>query len=272
MGNGTTHDPGSNNISDELATFAGDPDFALTLARGLAVIECFGAREKGLSVSEIAKHIGISRAAVRRILITLQCLGYAESDGRLYRLKTRVLRLGVAYLSSATLPTLAQPFLERITETIHESASLSALDGDDIVYLARSATRRVMSINLLPGSRLPSYCTSMGRVLIASLPQEEFDKYVARIELNSFTSKTVSNKTKFLEIIKKVRLNEFSIIDQELELGLRSIAVPVKTPGGRVVAAMNIGLNAHRVPLSKMASRFLPLLRENASTLGKFLS
>lgn len=272
MANGTIGNIESTSMLDEFAPFEGDPDFAVTLARGLAVIECFGAREKGLSVSEIAEQIGISRAAVRRILITLQCLGYAESDGRLYRLKARVLRLGIAYLSSATLPTLAQPFLERITETIHESASLSALDGDDVVYLARSATSRVMSINLFPGSRLPSYCTSMGRVLIASLPQEEFDKYLARTELKSLTPKTVSDKAKFLEIIKKVRLNGYSIIDQELELGLRSIAVPVKTRSGRVAAAMNIGLNAHRITVSKMVSSFLPLLRENASALGKFLS
>jgi len=214
----------------EFAAFKGDPDFAVTLARGLAVIECFAAREKGLSVSHISGHIGISRAAVRRILITLQYLGYAESDGRLYRLKTRVLRLGVAYLSSATLPILAQPLLERITATV------------------------------------------MGRVLIASLPQEEFEKYLARIELKSLTPKTVSDKSKFLEIIEKVRVSGYSLIDQELELGLRSIAVPVKTLSGRVVAAMNIGLNAHRFPASKMVSSFLPVLRENASILGKFLT
>jgi IclR family transcriptional regulator, pca regulon regulatory protein len=257
---------------DEFAAFKGDPDFAVTLARGLAVLECFGERQKGLSVSQISGHIGISRAAVRRILITLQYLGYAESDGRLYRLKTRVLRLGVAYLSSATLPTLAQPLLERITAMVHESASLSVLDGDEIVYLARSAAARVMSINLLPGSRLPSYCTSMGRVLIASLPQEEFEKFLARIELKSLTPKTVSDKSRFLEIIEKVRVSGYSLIDQELELGLRSIAVPVKTSSGRVVAAMNIGLNAHRFPANKMVASFLPVLRENASALGKFLT
>ena len=224
-----------------------------------------------MSVSEIAESIGISRAAVRRILITLQLLGYAESDGRHYRLKTRVLRLGFAYLSSTSLPTLAQPLLERITETVHESASLSTLDGDQIVYLARSATKRVISINLSAGNRLPAYCTSMGRVLLASLPEEEFERCLARMELKSFTPKTVRDKTRLREIIQKVRLNKYSITDQELELGLRSIAVPVKTPNGCTVAAMNIGVNANRVSITEMTSTFLPLLRENASTLGKFL-
>jgi IclR family pca regulon transcriptional regulator len=271
MSNGTARANTRAKTVVEFNRFEGDPDFALTLARGLLVIESFIESEKGLSVSDVAERVGISRAAVRRILMTLQSLGYAESDGRLYRLKIRVLRLALGYQESSSLSTLAQPLLERITETVHESASLSVLDGDQVVYIARSAVKRVMSINLAPWSRLPSYCTSMGRVLLAALSADDFEKCLAGMELKKLTPKTVCEKTKLREVIEKVKRNGYAVVDQELELGLRSIAVPVKTPTGRVVAAMNIGLNAQRAPLSKMTSRFLPLLRENASTLGAFL-
>jgi IclR family transcriptional regulator, pca regulon regulatory protein len=271
MSNGTARPNNQARMTGEFSHFEGDPDFALTLARGLLVVESFIASEKGLSVSEVAERIGISRAAVRRILMTLQSLGYAESDGRLYRLKIRVLRLALGYQASSTLSTLAQPLLERITETVHESASLSVLDGDQVVYIARSAVKRVMSINLAPWSRLPAYCTSLGRVLLAALPEADFEKCLAGMELRKLTPKTVCEKSKLRDVVQKVKRNGYAIVDQELEVGLRSIAVPVKTPAGRVVAAMNVGLNPQRAPLSEMTSRFLPLLRETASALGAFL-
>jgi IclR family pca regulon transcriptional regulator len=249
----------------EFSELEGDPNYVLSLARGLKVIETFEGRTEGQSVADVARRTGLSRAAVRRLLITLESLGYAESAGRVYRLKTRVLKLGFSYLSSTSLPGIAQPILEQVTETVHESSSLSVLDGDQIVYLARAAAKRVMSIGLSVGSRLPAYCTSMGRVLLAALPEAEVAACLDRAEIKALTPKTVTDKTLVAEIIRRVRTDEFALTDEELELGLRSIAVPVRNRQNRVVAAMNIGVHASRVPAAEMIDRFLPVLRENAN-------
>lgn len=255
----------------EFSEFEGDPNFVLSLARGLKVIETFEGRTEGQSVAEIARSTGLSRAAVRRLLMTLQTLGYAESNGRVYRLKTRVLKLGFSYLSSASLPGIAQPVLEQVTEQVHESSSLSVLDGDQIVYVARSTAKRVMSVGLSVGSRLPCYCTSMGRVLLASLPEEQLVAYVERTDLKPLTAKTITDKSVLADIIRRVKLDGFALADEELELGLRSIAVPVKTRHNETVAAMNIGVHAARVSAAEMIHRFLPILQENARMLGRYL-
>lgn len=255
----------------EFAEFEGDPDFVLSLARGLTVIEAFEGHKEGLSVADLSRQTGLSRAAVRRVLITLQALGYAELSGRVFRLRSRVLKLGFSYLSSTSLPSMAQPILEQITEQVHESSSISVLDGDQIVYVARSSAKRVMSVSLSVGSRLPCYCTSMGRVLLASLPDEESLAYIERIDLKPQTPKTVTCKTELAEIIRRVRSDGFALADEELELGLRSIAVPVKTRQGETIAAMNIGVHAARVPALEMINRFLPILQENARALGAYL-
>lgn len=249
----------------------GDPNFVLSLARGLKVIETFEGHTEGRSIADIARQTGLSRAAVRRLLLTLESLGYAESNGRVYRLKTRVLKLGFSYLSSASLPAMAQPILELITEQIHESSSLSVLDGDQIVYIGRSSAKRVMSIGLSVGSRLPCYCTSMGRILLASLPEQQMLEYLDRVELKTMTPKTITDKTVLAEIVRRVTCDGFALADEELELGLRSIAVPVKTRQNETVAAMNIGVHAARVSVAEMIHRFLPILRENARTLGNYL-
>jgi IclR family pca regulon transcriptional regulator len=249
----------------------GNPNFVLSLARGLTVIEAFEGHTEGRSVADVARQTGLSRASVRRLLMTLENLGYAESNGRVYRLKTRVLKLGFSYLSSASLPAIAQPILEQITEQIHESSSLSVLDGDQIVYLARSTAKRVMSVGLSVGSSLPCYCTSMGRVLLASLPEEQMLAYLERVELKSLTPKTITDRTVLAEIVRRVKCDGFALADEELELGLRSIAVPVKTRQGETVAAMNIGVHAARVSVAEMIHRFLPTLREKACALGNYL-
>lgn len=244
----------------------GNPNFVLSLARGLKVIESFEGHTEGQSVADVARQTGFSRAAARRLLMTLESLGYAESVGRVYRLKTRVLQLGFSYLSSTSLPTLAQPILERVTEILHESSSLSVLEGDEIVYLARSAAKRVMSVGLSVGSRLPAYCTSMGRVLLAALPPGELAAYLQRVEIKQLTPKTMTSKEQLLQIIERTRATGFALTDEELELGLRSIAVPVRNRMNRVMAAMNIGVHASRVPADEMIARFLPVLQENSST------
>jgi len=251
---------------------SGDPNFVLSLARGLEVIESFEGHTEGQTVAEIARITGLSRAAVRRLMITLERLGYAEYTGRVYRLKTRVLKLGFSYLTSTSLPTLAQPILERVTELVHESSSLSILDGDEIVYLARSAAKRVMSVSLSVGSRLPAYCTSMGRVLLAALPDEELAAYLDRVELKGLTPKTVTDKSSMLEIIQSVRAQDYALTDEELELGLRSIAVPVRNRQHRTVAAINVGVHAARVSTAEMLERLLPVLHENARTFVHLLS
>jgi IclR family pca regulon transcriptional regulator len=262
---------GAAGIVKGFSAFEGDPDFVLSLARGLQVMQAFEGLTEGQSVADIARRTDLSRAAVRRLLMTLQALGYAESNGRVYRLTTRVLQLGFSYLSSTSLPILAQPILESITEAVHESSSLSISDGDEIVYIARSTANRVMSVGLSVGSRLPAYCTSMGRVLLAALPDDRLDAYLRRIDAKAHTSKTATDKKRLKEIVLRVRLDNYAVTDEELELGLRSIAVPVRTHSGRVVAAMNIGVHVARASLPQMVERFLSILQEKSSALAQVL-
>lgn len=249
-----------------------DPNFVLSLARGLEVLETFEGHPEGQSVADIARRTGLSRAAVRRLLITLEQLGYAEYTGRVYRLTTRVLRLGFSYLTSTSLPAIAQPILEHITETVLESSSMSVLEGDEIVYLARSAAKRVMSVGLSVGSRLPAYCTSMGRILLAALPDAELTAYIDRVELKALTPKTVTDKGLLYDMLRRIKSQDFALADEELELGLRSIAVPVRNRQERVVAAINIGVHAARVSAGEMIERMLPVLQENARTFAQLLN
>jgi IclR family transcriptional regulator, pca regulon regulatory protein len=255
-----------------LSSFAGNPNFVLSLARGLRVIEAFHTHKQGLSIADVARKTGFSRAATRRLLVTLKLLGYAEEKGRIFSLKTRVLKLGFSSWSSAALMTIAQPFLERVTEYTHESSSIGVLDGDQVVYLARSATKRVMSITLSLGSQLPAFCTSLGRVALAALREEELSNYLDHVIFTALTPKTITNKTALADAIKRVRSDGYALIDEELELGLRSIAVPVSTAQGNVIAAMNVGAHAGRVSIADMRRRVLPVLRDNAKQLGRAIT
>jgi IclR family transcriptional regulator, pca regulon regulatory protein len=252
--------------------FAGNPDFVLSLARGLQVIEAFQRMTDALSVSEVASRTGLSRAAVRRLLITLEILGYASHEGSLYRLTPRILQLGFSYLSSSSLESLAFPLLQHVTQLLHESASLGVIEGDELVYVARSAAQRVMSIGLSVGSRLPAYCTSMGRVMLAALPPEDLTAFLRRARIERLTPKTIVDKAQLARVIKRVSVDGYSIVDGELEVGLRSIAVPVTSRSGRVVAAMNSGVSAARVTRQRMISEFLPVLRQQAALLGSMLA
>ena len=209
---------------------------------------------------------------MRRILITLELLGYAESDGRVYRLKSRVMRLGFSYLSSSSLATLAQPILEHVIELVHESSSVGVLEGDQVVYVARATAKRVMSIGLSVGSRFPAYCTSMGRVLLSGLSEQELSAYLKRAELRRLTPKTIVDKATLADVIARVGMEGFALNSEELELGHRSIAVPVKDRKGRMVAGMNIGVHAARVSVVEMMKRLLPILREHSQMLGQLLS
>ena len=248
-----------------------DPDYVLSLARGLQVIEAFNDNPKGRTVSEIAADTGLSRAAVRRLLITLEQLGYTEHEGATHRLTSRILRLGFSFLSSATLPGLATPLLERLSARIHESCSVSVLDGQQIVYVARSASTRVMAVDLAVGSRLPAYCTSMGRVLLAGLQQEDLTAWLKQSTLKRLTPKTVTKRADLVKAVSDARTKGYALVDEELEIGLRSLAVPVRSESGKIVAAMNTGVQAGRIPASELRNRILPELQHHAELLGRML-
>jgi len=255
----------------DLNHFEGNPDFVLSLARGLKVIEAFQGQTDGMTVADIASRTRLSRAAVRRLLLTLELLGFAQHNGSIFRLRAAILRLGFSYLSSDSLPTLAQPLLEDVTAKTHESCSLAILDGDEVIYVARAAAKRVMSVSLSIGSRLPAYCTSMGRVLLGGLNQAQLKEYLGRLSVRKLTPKTVVAKSSLAAIIERARSDGYALVDEELEIGLRSIAVPVRNRSGRLIAAVNTGVHASRVPPEVMVERFVPILRQSAQLLGHLL-
>ncbi|WP_433365475.1 IclR family transcriptional regulator domain-containing protein [Streptosporangium sp. CA-115845] len=235
-------------------------DHVQSLARGLSVIKAFSATSPELTLSEVARATGLTRAAARRFLLTLVDLGYVRTDGRLFALSPRVLDLGYAYLSSLSLPEMAEPHLERLVAEVHESASVAVLDGEDVVYVARVATTRIMRVTINIGTRFPAHCTSMGRVLLAWLPPDELDAYLDRTELRRFTPKTVTTADALRAELERVRSQGWAMVDQELEEGLRSIAVPVRDRSGRVSAAMNISSHASRTTPESAHRDLLPPL------------
>ena len=247
---------------------ASDPDFMLSLARGLAVIRAFGDGKPQLSIREIALATGVSRAAARRCLHTLMTLGYATGTDGVYELTPATLSLASNYLGATSIARLAQPVLERVSSQLHESTSVAVLDGDDIVYIARAAVRRILSIGLAVGSRLPAPSTSLGRVLIAHLDDAARARVVARAKLIRHTPRTIVDKNDLRAELDRVKTQGYAIVDQELELGLRSMAVPIVGPGRRVVAAMNVGVSAGRADKQTLLRDFLPVLQQAAADIG----
>lgn len=248
--------------------YAGDPDYMQSLARGLEVIRAFEHARPTLSITEVARLTNISRAAARRCLYTLAELGYVAGSDGIYELTPRILSLGYAYLSAMPLARIAQPVLERVSDRLHESCSIAVLDGDEIVYVARAATQRILSIGLGVGSRLPAYCTSMGRMLLAYLSDSDLDAYLARVHLERHTPHTITDRSVLRKELQRVRTSGYVVVDQELEMGLRSIAVPVKQPDGRAVASINVGAHAARADRQMMVKTYLPVLLEAASEIG----
>jgi IclR family pca regulon transcriptional regulator len=247
----------------------GDPNFMNSLARGLAVIRGFAREKRHMSIAQLSQKTGIPRAAVRRCLYTLARLGYvASEDGRAYSLRPKLLGLGHAYLSSTPLVVTAQPFLDRVSDAVNESCSLAMLDGDDILYLARSVTSRIISVNLNVGSRLPAYCTSIGYVLLAHMPPGELDDYLARVRLQAYTERTLTNPDRLRQQLAQVREAGCAVADQLLETAVRSIAVPVRNAAGTVVAGMNVIVQASRVSLRDIRALYLPHLQAAARDLG----
>ncbi|RUT28877.1 IclR family transcriptional regulator [Arsenicitalea aurantiaca] len=235
------------------------------LAKGLAVIETFTAARPRQSIAEVAGLSGLDRATARRCLLTLAHLGYADYDGKYFTLTPRVLRLGTACLATMPLPQLVQPVLDRLSETLGESSSVSILDGAEIVYVARAAQRKVMSIALMPGSRLPAYCTSMGRVLLAALPEEEMRERLGPGPLPARTRFTLTDPEAIAGEIAATRRAGHALIDQEVEIGLRSIAVPLHDAHGRTVGAINVGVAASQESVLALKDLYLaPLLAVQA--------
>lgn len=258
--------------SAALEQFAGDPNFMTSLARGLLVIQSFSPQTPQMTISQLSVKTGLSRAAVRRCLYTLSKLGFAGiEDGSRYALRPRMLTLSNTYSASNSLSTAAQPILERMSANLHESFSVATLDGDEIVYIARSTVSRVMSDDLHIGSRLPAYCTSMGRVLLAYLPADQLEQYLGRVALTPHTARTVSSIEKLRLALRNVRRHGYALVDQEYEIGLRSLAVPVYSPTGRVASTINLSGSAPRISVYEMQTRFLPHLRTAATELGAFL-
>jgi len=249
-----------------------ETDFIGGFAKGLKVIEAFGEQKPRLTITDVSKETGLDRATARRCLLTLTELGYAIYDGKFFELTPKILRLGHTYLSATPLPRVVQPYLDQLSEEIGQSASASVLDGMEIVYVARAAQKRVMSINLTPGSRLPAYCASMGRVLLAALPEAEARAIVLASDRKANTPFTRTDPDALMEELTCVRQKGFALIDQELEIGLRSIAVPLENTRGRVVAALNVGAPATHALAEDMVVRYLPAIREVRKKLRQVLA
>ncbi|GAA0928232.1 IclR family transcriptional regulator domain-containing protein [Virgisporangium aurantiacum] len=246
--------------------------FVQSLERGLAVIRAFDAQRPELTLSEVARHCDLTRAAARRFLLTLADLGYVRTDGRLFRLTPRVLELGYAYLSSLSLPEVAAPHLERLVAEVHESSSMSVLDGDDIIYVARVPTARIMTVAINVGTRFPAYATSMGRVLLAALPGPELAAYLARVRLERLAPRTIISAEALRSELERVAAQGWAIVDQELEAGLRSVAAPVRDRAGSTVAAINVSVHASRTTLDGIRRKLVPPLRAAAAAIERDLA
>jgi IclR family pca regulon transcriptional regulator len=246
-------------------------DHIASLAKGLRVIEAFGTETPRLSITEASNASGYDRATTRRVLLTLHREGYAEYDGKFFTLTPHILRLGIAALASLPLPQIVQPWLDQLTEQIGQSCSVAILDRGEIVYIARAAQKRVMSIGLMPGSRLPAHCTSLGRVLLAALPRDEAQAIVEDADLAPRTVFSVTGPGEVMARIDHAREDGYAMIDQEVELGLRSLAVPLFGGHGGVIAALNTGMAATQVQAELIIPQYLPTLLRVQSGLRRLL-
>jgi IclR family pca regulon transcriptional regulator len=246
-------------------------DLIAGLEKGLQVIEAFDQERSRLTIAEVAQRTGLTRAAARRYLITLVHLGYMRHENKLFSLTPMVLRLGQSYLHSARLPRIVQPLLYRLAYSLEEAASAGVLDHDDLVCVAAVSAGRLVSSTLQPGTRVPAYCTANGRVLLASLSQEQVGRFLERAQPQQMTEHTIVDKERLALEIGRARAQGYALVDQELELGLRTIAVPLRNFRGETMAAMNISVHAGRIALDSMVERCLPALRKIQVELSALL-
>ena len=257
--------------ADTEAPRPGD-SYVQSFARGLEVIRSFSDRAPQQTLSEVAARTGLTRAGARRILLTLQTLGYVASDGRDFRLTPRILDLGFAYLSSLPIWNLAEPVMEQLAEGVGESVSAAVLDGTDVVYVLRVSTRKIMRVSLAAGSRLPAYCASLGRVLLADLPDDEARAVLERSERTALTRRTVTDVDALMALVQQARAQGWALVDQELEEGLLSIAAPILGRNGQVLAAINVSGQANRTSARAMQTAMLGPLRAAADQIGRLLA
>jgi IclR family pca regulon transcriptional regulator len=247
-------------------------EYLQSLARGISVLSALGAGPQGLTLSEAAAATGLPRATARRSLLTSVRQGYVATEGHRFRILPRVLELGYARLGQLSLGELAQPHLAAVVRTVHESASMAVLDGQDIRYVARAAAERIMSVDIMIGTRFPAYATSMGRVLLADRPRPERERFLADTRLKALTDYTITDDAALLRVLDGVARDGYALVDQELEEGLRSIAVPVRDPAGFAVAAVNVSMHAARTSPDQARTVVLPLLRAAAAALSTDLA
>ena len=244
-------------------------DFVQSLERGLQVIRCFTADRPDLSVTEVAERTHISRAAARRILVTLEQLGYvARNQAGLFHLQPAILTLGYAYLSGQQLPQVARPFLQEVARQLQGSSSLGVLDGADVLFVARAGSPSLLTTSLSVGSRLPAHVTAMGRVLLAELPDEQIDRYLTDLKVERRTHLTLTEPARIKKAILDARREGYSFVDQELALGIRAVAVPVYDGAGAVVASINVSVADSRAKPGEVLRRCLPVLRQAATRIS----
>ncbi len=246
--------------------------FVQSLERGLSVIRVLNVPAPGLTLTDVAREADLTRAAARRFLLTLVDLGYVRCEDRRFSLTPRVLELGYSFLSSLTLPEIAQPHLRDLVQQVHESSSVSVLDGTDVVYVAREPTQRIMTVAIAVGTRFPAFATSMGRVLLAGLDEAELDAFFARAQLTPLTAGTVTSEDALREVIEAVREAGWALVDQELEDGLRAVAVPIRNSRSKVAAAINLSTQASRRTPQMIEDELLPPLLETAARIERDLA
>ncbi|MDE1179705.1 IclR family transcriptional regulator [Paraburkholderia sp.] len=246
--------------------------YVQSFARGLAVIRAFDAQHPEQTLTDVAAATGLTRAGARRILLTLQTLGYVETEGRLFRLTPKILDLGFAYLTSMPFWNLAEPVMEELSARVHESCSAAVLDRTEIVYVLRVPTHKIMTINLSIGSRLPAYCTSMGRVLLSSLDDATLDATLDASPIRAHTARTITDRGELKRAIAQAGAQGWAIVDQELEGGLISLSAPIRNRQGRVIAAMNISGNAQRNSARQMVKTFLEPLQQASQRVSEMVA
>jgi IclR family transcriptional regulator, pca regulon regulatory protein len=244
-------------------------EFVRSIERAFSVVLAFGRESSRLTLSQVAERTGLTRASARRFLLTLQSLGYVGSEDRHFFLRPRILDLGFAYLSSVPVFEIVEAHMEPLVHQIQESSSASVLDGTEVIYIVRVPTKRIMSVQIDVGTRLPAYATSMGRVLLAALAPEQLDNYFRNARMERLTPTTVTNQRDLRSALDQVREQGWCLLDQELEVGVRSVAVPLHDSSGHVFAAMNISTNATRVATEKLVGEYLPLLRKAAEGIDE---
>jgi IclR family pca regulon transcriptional regulator len=259
-------------VSTVEGTAARASEFVQSLERGLTVFSAFSREQPTMTLAEVARSTGLTRATARRLLFTLCALGYASNDGKRFALTPKVLDIGYAYLSSLDLAGIAQAEMEALVERTHESCSAAVLDGSEIVYVVRVPTKRIMAISLGLGSRLPAHAASMGRVLLADLAPDDLDAHLAGMKLEPLTERTITDEDQLRAELDRVRRQGWSLVDQELEEGIRSVAAPLRDRSGRAVAALNVSSHAGRVKLATLRDEFLPALLETAHRISDRLA